>query len=104
LSENAIGWTGGGPYPLLPFSRIKEKKIAVGGDLRELVLTFKLEDQISEPNVRANYTFIHSTPKDVKVKINNKTYTWSQFIEKEEQNQQRTKRFGYEFSRFVHTM
>lgn len=66
---------------------------AVGGDLRKLVLTFSIEDQISEPkDDRLTYSFIHSTPKDVNVKINTKTYSWNKFIEEVEQKSQERKR------------
>jgi len=66
---------------------------AVGGDLRDLVLTFTLEDQISVPEKdRVVYSFIHTNPKTVDVKIDGVIRSWSQFIEAEEFTREQNKR------------
>ena len=82
---------------------------AVGGELRDLVLTFTLEDQITIPiKDRFSYTFIHTNPKDVKVKIKDKTgikiLHWSQFIEAEEHNAEENKQLYDDIKRLMRTL
>jgi hypothetical protein len=82
---------------------------AVGGELRKLILTFTVVDLITEPKKdQITYSFIHTNPKDVKVKIKIKNSTkilsWSQFIETEERNREENKQFIDDIQRALRTL
>jgi len=82
---------------------------AVGGGLRSLVLTFSLEDQITEPvKERVKYTFIHTNPKDVKVQIKKdntiKILPWNQFVEGEESNKEKDQHLHESLTRILRSM